>query len=129
MAQREEHRSLAEKIGRHARQARQRVGLTQAEVAERVDLAVEVYGRIERGRMMPSLGTLARLAAALRVLPSDLLSDVIVAREGGAQPLPSREIRRVVRLMEGLSVQDQGRVYGIVAAAVRMGRRVTRARG
>ncbi len=43
------------------------LGLTQSEVAEGVPLASEVYGRLERGGMLPSVPILMRLAAVLSV--------------------------------------------------------------
>ena len=42
-----------------------RLGLSQADVAASVGIAMEVYGRLERGRMAPSVGTLWRLRVAL----------------------------------------------------------------
>lgn len=56
---------LALHIGTVAREARQKAGLTQEEVAERTRLATEVYGRLERGNMLPSLPTLMRLCRVL----------------------------------------------------------------
>ncbi|HSP80715.1 MAG TPA: helix-turn-helix transcriptional regulator [Myxococcaceae bacterium] len=65
--------SLATHLGLIAREARTRAGLTQEDVAERMELASEVYGRLERGRMLPSLPTLMRLCLVLRVEPNELL--------------------------------------------------------
>lgn len=60
-------------IGHATRQARLRANLTQREVAERVGLVPEVYGRIERGQMTPSVGTLCRVCRTLGMTPSELL--------------------------------------------------------
>lgn len=59
--------SLAKQIGEKARTARLAAGLTQEDVAERVRLATEVYGRLERGKMLPSVPTLYRICHALGV--------------------------------------------------------------
>jgi transcriptional regulator with XRE-family HTH domain len=48
-------------LGDAARAARLRLGLTQAEVAKKVGLKSGVYGRVERGMMMPSVPTLRRI--------------------------------------------------------------------
>ena len=64
---------LALHLGAVAREARQKAGLTQEEVAERVELATEVYGRLERGHMLPSLPTLLRLCRALALDANPLL--------------------------------------------------------
>lgn len=60
-------------IGYATRQARLRANLTQREVAERIGLVPEVYGRIERGQMTPSVGTLCRVCKTLGMTPSELL--------------------------------------------------------
>jgi transcriptional regulator with XRE-family HTH domain len=60
-------------LGKTARAARRRLGLTQAQVAQRLEMAVGVYGRIERGGMSPSLPTLLRLCRVLKVDANELL--------------------------------------------------------
>jgi transcriptional regulator with XRE-family HTH domain len=66
-------KKLAETIGRAARAARSRLGMTQVEVAALMDLSHIVYNRLERGKMLPSVPTLARLCDTLRVSPDELL--------------------------------------------------------
>ena len=65
--------TLATQVGAAARAARLRAELTQEELAERAELATEVYGRLERGLMLPSLPSLLRLCRALRVDANTLL--------------------------------------------------------
>lgn len=60
-------------LGKAAREARTALNMTQAQVADALGLAHEVYGRIERGLMMPSVPTLVRMASVLRVTPDQLL--------------------------------------------------------
>ena len=50
-------KKLATRLGECARAARQRLNLTQEDVAERIGIATEVYGRLERGNMLPSVPT------------------------------------------------------------------------
>ncbi|MFY2559342.1 helix-turn-helix domain-containing protein [Corallococcus terminator] len=64
---------LAVTIGTAARAARQNLGLTQAEVAERVELVSMVYSRLERGKMLPSVPSLYRLCRELGVSPEVML--------------------------------------------------------
>ena len=59
--------TLSTILGAAVRAARQRQELTQADVAERVGLATEVYGRLERGHMLPSVRTLLRICTVLHV--------------------------------------------------------------
>lgn len=60
-------------FGAALRANRQARGLTQAELAERVGLAVEAYGRLERGLVLPRARTLVALARALGVTADSLL--------------------------------------------------------
>ena len=62
-------------LGERARAARTRLGLNQSEVAERVGISNEVYGRLERGLMTPRLTTFLRLCDVLGVQPNELLVD------------------------------------------------------
>ncbi|ATB32654.1 helix-turn-helix transcriptional regulator [Melittangium boletus] len=101
-------RGLATTIGTAARAARVRANLTQEDVAERVGLATEVYGRLERGGMLPSVPTLRRLCEILRI-PSDVLLGLTPAQENfWAKEPPARpteepaEIRRLVRTVKRL---------------------------
>jgi transcriptional regulator with XRE-family HTH domain len=73
---------LQKTVGEMARTARERLGLTQAEVARQVGLVSDVYGRVERGAMMPAVPTLRRMALVLRI-PVDAL--LAVNREDGAE--------------------------------------------
>jgi transcriptional regulator with XRE-family HTH domain len=73
-------KQLAPTIANAARQARNRAGLTQAEVAQGAGVATEVYGRMERGLLLPSVPTLLRLCLTLQSTPDALM---------GFSPLPS----------------------------------------
>jgi transcriptional regulator with XRE-family HTH domain len=64
---------LARTIGDATRAARQARKLTQEDAADVVGVSVEFYARIERGKTLPSVPTLLRLAAGLRVSADVLL--------------------------------------------------------
>jgi transcriptional regulator with XRE-family HTH domain len=64
---------LAIVIGKAMRQARHSLGLTQEQVAEKLELCVEFCSRIERGVALPSIRTFVRLAEVLRVDANTLL--------------------------------------------------------
>ena len=55
------------------RQARKRAGMTQAETAEGIGIAPEVYGRMERGGVLPSVPTLLRMCLILGSGPNELM--------------------------------------------------------
>jgi transcriptional regulator with XRE-family HTH domain len=66
--------ALVEKqLGKRVAGLRQLAGLTQAALAERVEVATETISRLERGSAVPSLGRLERIAEALGVPLADLL--------------------------------------------------------
>jgi transcriptional regulator with XRE-family HTH domain len=92
---------LQRTLGEVAREARERLGLTQAQVAKKVGLVPGVYGRIERGDMMPSVPSLRRICLVLGISTDALLgvSPSRVAATMDAAPSEealSPELRRVV---------------------------------
>lgn len=120
---REAKQKLATALGDAAREARRKAGLTQADVAERIGVATEVYGRLERGRLMPSVPTLRRLCLALH-LPADALLALGSPRppvwEQASPPRESEEpaMRRLMRHVRKLS-PAQLRALSLVAATLR----------
>lgn len=65
--------ALMRSIGRAARQARRARKLTQEDVADRVGVSTQFYGRIERGYALPSVTTLRRMLEVLDMRADDLL--------------------------------------------------------
>ena len=57
----------AEAMGRRITRRRQKLGLTQKELAESIGLSISFYGHIERGTRVPSVPTLALIANRLSV--------------------------------------------------------------
>ncbi|WP_309891973.1 helix-turn-helix transcriptional regulator [Archangium sp.] len=116
-------RGLAATIGTAARAARVQANLTQEDVAERVGLATEVYGRLERGGMLPSVPTLKKLCETLHI-PSDVLLGLTPAQENfWAKAPPPRpveepaEIRRLVRTVKKLEPAEF-RLLGLMATGL-----------
>lgn len=64
-----------ERLGQRLRQLRLEAGLTQAELAKRTGIHRPNIARVEAGRHTPSLETLARLAAAIGVPTTRVLSE------------------------------------------------------
>ncbi len=62
--------SLKQIFGENLRIIRKRRGLTQYELAEKVNLSVEFIGLLERGKNAPSFSTIENLSKALDVNPS-----------------------------------------------------------
>ena len=114
---------LSKALGDAARVARLREGLTQADVAERIGVATEVYGRLERGLLMPSVPTLRRLCVALRLAADTLLALGPTQPPAwvDAAPPPEQEgpqLRRLLRHLRKLN-PEQLRALNNVAATLR----------
>ncbi|MBI5543541.1 MAG: helix-turn-helix transcriptional regulator [Deltaproteobacteria bacterium] len=109
---------LAMALGDVARAARVRAGLTQADVAERVGIATEVYGRLERGLMLPSVETLRKLSRVLGIAADALLG--LRGDSGAAEPPATYggekpEVRRLIRRLKRLDAK-QLRLISLLAS-------------
>ena len=91
---------LGTTLGKSARAARTALGLSQADVAEKLELSLEFIGRIERGVALPSVPTLVALAKVLGVSADTLLGlGPDTAGRAGRHPVPT-ESSRTRRLLE-----------------------------
>ncbi|KFA91013.1 hypothetical protein Q664_25210 [Archangium violaceum Cb vi76] len=115
---------LSKALGDAAREARLKASLTQADVAERIGVATEVYGRLERGLLMPSVPTLRRICLALH-----LSADALLALSSPHPPIweepppPSSEqeppaMRRLLRNVRKLN-STQIRALSLMASTLR----------
>jgi transcriptional regulator with XRE-family HTH domain len=80
-----DERQLAATIGAVARQARKRAGYTQADMAEAMGTHTEVYGRIERGLLVPRVAKLLHVCRILGIGPQELMGFTPL---GPAQSIP-----------------------------------------
>lgn len=62
-------------IGRQVKKIRNRIGMTQVDLANHCDLMRTYISRIELGQANPRVNVLADLAKAMNVNISDLLAD------------------------------------------------------
>jgi transcriptional regulator with XRE-family HTH domain len=62
-------------LGKNVRRVRQQKGLTQEELAFEAEIDLTYMGGIERGRRNPSLLVMARIAEALSIPLTKLLSE------------------------------------------------------
>ena len=115
---------LARHLGGIAREARLLAKLTQADVAERIGIATEVYGRIERGGMLPSVPTLIKLCFALRADANSLLgisfglpllSESAATDEKEEEPPRLRQVLRNLRRLTPLQLNCVGQVASTFA--------------
>ena len=60
-------KTIREKLGKQIKTAREKLGLTQAEVAQKADMTVNYYAMIERGEVNPSLEKIKGIARVLKL--------------------------------------------------------------
>lgn len=69
--------SVAERFGANLARCRKRIGLSQEETAFRAALHRTQIGELERGKRLPRIDTLVKLAGALEVSPEALLEGMV----------------------------------------------------
>ncbi|AKI99378.1 Transcriptional regulator, XRE family [Archangium gephyra] len=72
-------------------------------MAERLDLTQEVYGRIERGLLLPSVITVRRLSLVLHVSADQLLGIDSSLTHSPSSGRDSPQVRRLIRAVRELS--------------------------
>jgi transcriptional regulator with XRE-family HTH domain len=108
---------LATHLGKGARAARERLGLTQEQVAERVGMSFQNYGRLERGKM-PSLPTFVAVCRALKVSPDALIGEGSKPRFYVADVQPAlRDTRRLDSLVRRARKLDARRLKALTELA------------
>jgi DNA-binding XRE family transcriptional regulator len=119
-----EKKKLMVHLAAVVREARKKAELTQADVADRVGVVTEVFGRLERGYLLPSVPTLRKLCCVLRVDANVILGlDVekaplwLEAPEPETDDLP--ELRRLVRTLRRRDAAQLAVVSSTAHALVR----------
>ena len=97
------------KIGQRVRHIRRAQGLSQEELAEKVDISTTHMSHIETGNTKLSLPVLVGLAEALEVHCDDLLCDEATIRTGDI-------VQQVSALLEGCSAQQARVLLDVVKA-------------
>lgn len=90
---------LALRLSRNISARRRTLGLTQAALAERLGVDTETLSRFERGKHLPSLLTLEKLADLLMTTIGELLEEVPKAADDDALTITS--------WLSGLSPEDR----------------------
>ena len=100
---------VSEDLGLRLRQGRERKGLTVRGLARYVGVSPSLVSQIERGRVMPSVGTLYAIANQLELVVDDLFRDANAPRAerakppgDAANPIQRTNDRKTIRLAEGV---------------------------
>lgn len=98
------------KIGQRIRKVRRAHGLSQEELAERINISTTHMSHIETGNTKLSLPVLVDIAAILEVRTDDLLSD-------GEKLTISTALEEIAAILERCSAQEAKIIVEIVKAA------------
>ena len=111
-------------VGLRVRRFRVAAGLTQAQLAERVEAAVETISRIERGKLAPSVDLLGRIAKAVGTTIDELLASKPGKKASGVRA----SVQRVVALLDPLTDAEVDDVRRSIKALLTIGGRISRPR-
>ena len=102
-----------QQIGKRIARRRRELGLTQAKVEEKVDIAYKYLSSIERGISIPSTEVIMRLAIALETTPDEFLVGAVRHPEEGWQdvaellrPMNEKQLALARSLLTWLGEQD-----------------------
>jgi transcriptional regulator with XRE-family HTH domain len=111
---------LSRQLGRQIQLFRKQNRLTQAAVADKARISNEFMSGIERGAKLPSLSTLERLAAVLKVNLKDLFNFDQSTNFRKVQQL-TREGLNIAHVLEDVSPHHRRRILRIVKILVDWG--------
>jgi transcriptional regulator with XRE-family HTH domain len=95
---------MEKQIGERIAQFRRERGLTQAQLAERIDVATETISRLERGSSIPSVKTLYAISSALDVDLKDFFE--IKLRRKTSKTASDIELGKVITLLKPKSAEE-----------------------
>ncbi|WP_072281108.1 helix-turn-helix domain-containing protein [Rappaport israeli] len=107
---RQDYSESIKEIGRAIAKYRQTAGLTQAQVAELLNISNDAVSRMERGIIVPSAMRLLELADIFQCDVASLLGD--------GSFLMGDQARRIMRLLTGLEERERLQLLEIVEAMV-----------
>jgi len=107
--------SSGQQVGRRLKESRQKLGLTQEQLAERAGLHYSYIGQVERGDKNPSLKSLYRLAGALNVGIDYLLEEDGSYRDRTAADLLLSEL---ISLLKDRPEEDVRLVLQVAATMI-----------
>lgn len=96
------------RIAQRIKSARRAAGLTQAELAERIDISTNAVAKLENELMAPSLMTLVNTANALGIDINYLLTDETPFSDESSQD------RFLASLLHGLSSRDKDFIIHVI---------------
>lgn len=99
-------------IGKNIRKHRNRLGITQEILAEKINVSIPHISRMENGSAKPSLQTLVDICNALNISIDDLMQDSITATKAKAS-------NRLDEVLAGCSTEEIDMIADVVEAVLR----------
>jgi transcriptional regulator with XRE-family HTH domain len=109
-------RALAKNLGRNIGSSRRAAGLTQQQLAERVQVDALTISRYETGNILPPLTMVAAIGRVLHLSITELLKE--------SPTPPDRNHTRIAVLLDGLTPEDRSWVEGVLKQLVKRCRNV-----
>ncbi|BCM25159.1 helix-turn-helix domain-containing protein [Methyloradius palustris] len=101
-----EEAALAKKIGQIISTKREKLGMTQGQLAEKLNIGYEAVSRIERGKIIPSVTKLYDLASIFNCKVSDFLD--------AASHRSTDQAEYIAGLLSNLSEADRKMIVEVV---------------
>ncbi len=98
---------IDKRIGKRVKERREQLGLTQAQLAEKLGVAVNYVSTIERGASFPRCEKLIQLLNALECPADAIFQDVL-------QHNHEYRASKLSQMLEDLSKADQSRILGVL---------------
>lgn len=112
------HQEISQKIGQSIAKHRKMIGMTQAELAERLDLSLDAVSRLERGNIGLSVVRLFELAEIFSCETIDLLA------EGSHRPRDMS--KKIEQLLDQVGSVERLKLLSILEQMVEMLNKGTR---
>ena len=105
------------RIGARITEIRKTKGLTQAQLAEKVNVSNETISRLERGITIPSIKTLKIIADTLKIPVSAFFNfeDAL-----SKDPVFERELAKLIALIRNQSLKELTIVYNVLKVIFKM---------
>ena len=101
-----------ERVGGRFKEAREKRGWTQKELADKVGYSFNYISEVERGISFPRLDRLIKILNALDISPNYVLCDVL-------NEVPKEYFSEIEGRLHGLSVDKQRKVLALLDFAVK----------
>jgi len=111
---------LTARFGLAVKDARERAGLTQQQLAQKTGASLNHIGKIERGKYLPGLSVAAQILVVLGIDANKLFGTKVKSRK--ASPRRLTDEAELIRVIEGLDDKSLATAAELVAVLSKRGR-------